>query len=411
MESLEYENELINAYQIQETCMHLREKYGMNDYNRGHMLYALSSRMMGDIRNKELRSIFLYGICDDGYLFEGKGRMDKQEVLESYRITQKRLCKFEKLFKQERDISLLWKQIEGIRSLITPQQALLDAFETEVTWLCRLFREIFEITEEQSPELYNNLQFIVSQARQNEDFKKILPFYVFQVMIRHTNRLTNNQNLQIVPSGLWKYREYRIEKNNGKNFTQYEKYIRLFCKLCKYYKADANVNIYLCRYGMEQCSNLSDWVSVWWPKKEKKVRSKLHIFIKNLNVSCIESDVSVEKSVYGYIDFKKSEEERLFQIDANSDFNLTSTIKQYVLEHIEVLVSFMEYHYLDMDRVMELIREVYLRSGCEKKMPGNISVGSKYIYVYEQLVDMLEEALEAKVWDAVREMVEEERKN
>lgn len=80
--------------------------------------------------------------------------------------------------------------------------------------------------------------------------KRGIPFYLFQVMVRHTNRLAQNPDFQIVPASLWKYKEYEITKNNGKNFNKYERCIGLFQKLCKLYKNDPHIDIALCRYGM-----------------------------------------------------------------------------------------------------------------------------------------------------------------
>ena len=58
--------------------------------------------------------------------------------------------------------------------------------------------------------------------------------------------------------------------------------IGLFQKLCKLYKNDPRIDIALCRYGMEQCSNIPEWTSIWLRKKEKKCTTKLHRFICEL---------------------------------------------------------------------------------------------------------------------------------
>ena len=120
------------------------------------------------------------------------------------------------------------------------------------------------------------------EARNNDLIEKIIPFYLFKVMVRYTNRLAQNPDFQIVPASLWKYKEYEITKNNGKNFNKYERCIGLFQKLCKLYKNDPRIDIALCRYGMEQCSNIPEWTSIWLRKKEKKCTTKLHRFICEL---------------------------------------------------------------------------------------------------------------------------------
>ena len=113
----------------------------------------------------------------------------------------------------------------------------------ELIALCHVFRETFEMAEKQSPNLADNLQYFLIETRNDMVLRRITPLYLFQLMVRHTNRLAQNQDFQANIAGLWKYKAYEIEKNNGKNFNQYERYILLFQKLCKYYKKPYSVKL------------------------------------------------------------------------------------------------------------------------------------------------------------------------
>lgn len=143
-----------------------------------------------------------------------------------------------------------WGEIVGRKRFPLKNRVYSDDYNEELLALCGLFRETFEMSERQTPNLADNLQYFLMEARNNDLIEKIIPFYLFQVMVRHTNRLAQNPDFQIVPASLWKYKEYEITKNNGKNFNKYERCIGLFQKLCKLYKNDPHIDIALCRYGM-----------------------------------------------------------------------------------------------------------------------------------------------------------------
>lgn len=406
MANSENDSQVIEAYHWQEECTMLKNIYCITDYNKGNMFYTLSNKIKENAKDRNLRKLFTYAICDEGFLFDRYTLRNKQLIQLSCLETKKRLLKFSSLVEQEHRLHQSWIHIIEKKAFSISEHLFSDKYDDELNWLCELFREIFEISKEQSPELSHNLQYFILQTQQNDDLGAITPLYLFQVMIRHTNRLICNQNLQIVLPGLWKFKKYKIEKNNGKNFSQYEKYIRLFCKLCKYYKGNPRINIDLCRYGMEQCSNLPDWTTLWWQKKEKKTRSKLHMFVKNLSLSCIEFDAPKEYSIYAQYEYNETESIKLLRIDLDSNLWLTSIIKEYILAHIELLVQFMQHHYNDNEETVRIVLEIYHKSGYAKKAPGNLSIGTKLLYIYDQLVDMLDSAIEDAVWQAVQKISE-----
>ena len=224
-------------------------------------------------------------------------------------------------------------------------------------------------------------------------------------MTRHTKRLARNPDFAISMSSIWKYKEYEIERNNGKNFVQYEKYTKLFRKLCKLYKNDERVNMELCLYGMEHCSNLSQWVSIWNMRKEKKYITRLHRFVNDLYLSCVEIDQPSAYSFDNLFTHKKSEEIVLFEYDMNGNMWMSSMIKNYVLENIDVLLSFMKYHYDDIERLKRIVNDIYHSSGFESKSPGIVSENTKLTYVYEHLIEMLDDAILDSVWQSVEFIV------
>ena len=299
-----------------------------------------------------------------------------------------------------------WGEIVGRKRFSSKNRVYSDDYNEELLALCSLFRETFEMSERQTPNLADNLQYFLMEARNNDLIEKIIPFYLFQVMVRHTNRLAQNPDFQIVPASLWKYKEYEITKNNGKNFNKYERCIGLFQKLCKLYKNDPRIDIALCRYGMEQCSNIPEWTSMWLRKKEKKCTTKLHRFINELYLSCIETDEPGQYAANTIFPHKTSEEENLFIRDVDQKLEIEATIKSYILEHIEVLIQFMKIQYKDVEQVKCLVTDVYHASGFSRMKIEDIGEETKLTYVYDQFIEMLDEAIVSSVWETIKKLVE-----
>ena len=106
---------------------------------------------------------------------------------------------------KEKEMCEQWGEIVGRKRFSSKNRVYSDAYNEELLALCSLFRETFEMSERQTPNLADNLQYFLMEARNNDLIEKIIPFYLFQVMVRHTNRLAQNPDFQIVPASLWKY--------------------------------------------------------------------------------------------------------------------------------------------------------------------------------------------------------------
>lgn len=384
----------------------LCQTYEVTGCNKATLYYMSALQLREQIQDNALKRLFIYAICDAGFLMDRYADCKEQQMEASFRNTEKRMRKLLTLLLKEKEMCEQWGEIVGRKRFSSKNRVYSDDYNEELLTLCSLFRETFEMSERQTPNLADNLQYFLMEARNNDLIEKIIPFYLFQVMVRHTNRLAQNPDFQIVPASLWKYKEYEITKNNGKNFNKYERCIGLFQKLCKLYKNDPRIDIALCRYGMEQCSNIPEWTSIWLRKKEKKCTTKLHRFISELYLSCIETDEPEQYAANTMFPHKTSEEENLFIRDVDQKLEIEATIKSYILEHIEVLIQFMKIQYKDVEQVKCLVTDVYHASGFSRMKIEDIGEETKLTYVYDQFIEMLDEAIVSSVWETIKKLVE-----
>lgn len=383
----------------------LCKKYGVDGCNKGTLYYTISGEVREHLQDGDLKRLFVYALCDDGFWADKYIAYDEQEMQISFRRTEQRIRKLFSLLQKEKALALQWKDIVNRKSFPFENVQRASEYDEELITLCSLFRDTFEMSEKQSPNLADNLHFLLLETRSSDELGKITPFYLFQIMVRHTNRLAQNPDFQAALPGLWKYKEYEIEKNNGKNFTRYERYIRLFQRLCKYYKKDPRVDVLLCRYGMEQCSNLSEWTGLWFRKKEKKCITKLHRFVNDFCISCMEPGKPQEFSVCKLFPHRESEEEALFLHDLEEKLESAYGIKQYVLDNIEILIQFMKCHYENAEQLRCMIAKITHVCGFDAKEIEGVSEETKLTYVYEQLIEMLDDAIASSVWQTVKAMV------
>lgn len=406
MEKLEREEQESKAYKWKRDFQELRQTYNVADCNKATVYYMSALQLKEQMQDNALKRLFIYAICDDGFLMDRYTDYKEQQMKVSFCNTEKRMRKLLTLLQKEKEMCEQWGEIVGRKRFSLKNRVYSDDYNEELLTLCSLFRETFEMSERQTPNLADNLQYFLMEARNNDLIEKIIPFYLFQVMVRHTNRLAQNPDFQIVPASLWKYKEYEITKNNGKNFNKYERCIDLFQRLCKLYKNDPHIDIALCRYGMEQCSNIPEWTSMWLHKKEKKCTTKLHRFINELYLSCIETDEPGQYAANTIFPHKMAEEEKLFIRDLDAKLEIAYAVKSYILEHIEELIQFMKIQYKDVEQVKCLVTDVYHASGFSRMKIEDIGEETKLIYVHDQLIEMLDEAIVSSVWETIKKLVE-----
>lgn len=378
-------------------------------HNKAALLYQLSIRLEEKPDDEQIRQLLLLGLADYGILLGHFWKTAVREEEIKYQEFKRKYMELVEDDKLQRSLFLQWKEVQTSYDSIPQIDAYDDidemTYETETNRAVYLYRKFMGISEKNSPELYHNLHRFICMTRQAKEYRLIAPLFLFQLMVRHTGRLAVKENLDVSLKSLWDYKEYRIEKDNGKNFRRYKLYARLFCKLCKEYQSDTSVNLALCAYGFGASSNLVDWIMdkqyLKWPPRLRKTMTPLCIDLLRANMSSIEiyePEVYSASAIFGV----SQKEEREYIEDFQEDYEeVEQAVTEYVLEHIEYVLFWMEFLYVDTCPLQKYVKEIYKE--CIPKLPERKLWMEKCIqsHIYEIVQDMLDRAVRAKVVSVV----------
>ena len=104
--------------------------------------------------------------------------------------------------------------------------------------------------------LKNNLADIERIIGAYEGFDKIAPFVYYQTLVRNSKKMLEKPDYQLNAESLFKYQEYSIDADNGKNFDTYTDYLQLYIDLLDIFpEADKE----LCEVCYLDTSNLGEW--------------------------------------------------------------------------------------------------------------------------------------------------------
>ena len=116
--------------------------------------------------------------------------------------------------------------------------------------------------------LLDNLSNYMQIAASSPGLKSIEPLFLFRLLTKHQSRMCTVPDLDVGLSALWKRDDQQIDRNNGRNFKQYGRNLRLFRDLCRLYRDDKAVNLPLCWYGLDQVTVLGEFyrehISTGW---------------------------------------------------------------------------------------------------------------------------------------------------
>ena len=306
------------------------EKYNLNDYL--NMLQMSKNELKEHIQKikKQYPELFHYGkervslcrelekakrasdlhlicllLCDDGILTE----IDH--------VTNKNLCSFakyifhvknvEKEITERKILHGRWCQL--LQSLYAYDNSIPVNFTTEINHedIFKLYRELYPMNKT-GPYLEQNLEILAATANITP-FKQIAPLYIYQMLTKHISRLNKNEGLQVNQESLWKYQQYQIDYDNGKNFKTNVRNIQLFLKLCHLFTNNPEVDITLCQYGFIQLSNLYSFYERNFPEDDTFLAESLESWILGHPFSCYangeEDALLYRKSGISYLKYRR----------------------------------------------------------------------------------------------------------
>lgn len=105
----------------------------------------------------------------------------------------------------------------------------------------------------------NNVGELVRLVNSNEQLKSVKPYVYSAVLSRKHKMMLERADYTPNIKDVFKYKEYKIYDDNGKNFDTYQSYLELYEQLQRYYSDDPEVDIDFSDYCFASFSNLSEW--------------------------------------------------------------------------------------------------------------------------------------------------------
>lgn len=103
-----------------------------------------------------------------------------------------------------------------------------------------------------------NIGELVRAVNSDEKYRQIKPYIYFAVLTRKHKLMTEHQGFQSNISNIFNYKEYKIDKDNNKNFNTYEDYLTLYEDLAYEFGNDGT-DMKFSDYCMANLSNLCEW--------------------------------------------------------------------------------------------------------------------------------------------------------
>lgn len=196
----------------------------------------------------------------------------------------------------------LLEQVKKIK-LTAEKGGETDSVESDAVF--QSYARIFELSG--SGRLLDNITWLLRTADRNPVLRTIKPLLLYRMLTRHGKRMQTSDDLRVDCRTLWKYQEYGIDRDNGKNYRVNVRYLTLFSELCGICEADGQVDIPLCVYGFDHLSNLGEFYRLFVPENVTiPFGFTLEDIIMDSPFSCFENgyDDNVAAAYYD-ISFKK----------------------------------------------------------------------------------------------------------
>ena len=185
--------------------------------------------------------------------------------------------------------------------------AVDDTTAVDHNAIFKVYREVYPLNKI-GPYLMQNLEILAATAN-TPPLNEIAPLYIYQMLTKHSSRLNKNEGLQVNQESLWKYQEYQIDFDNGKNFKANARNIQLFLDLCGLFAGRPEVDIVLCQYGFIQLSNLYYFYEENFSNEEGFLIEPLERWILDHPFSCYpngdEDALMYRKSGISYLKYRR----------------------------------------------------------------------------------------------------------
>lgn len=240
--------------QQKEQLENLGKKFNLPPENRYAVCCGIKNLQNFSQEVREFLALFL---PHQNQLFFDDREVTEEEVIDYIFYTER--C--EATHKALNGISSLaqnWSKLD----LTNNQPSGNMLFQTTITaeQISKLYMKIFGEKGEWDV-FTHNIDGLLSHINTSPSLQGVAPLYIYQMLVKHASRMKTNPDMTVNYKSLWKYQEYEIFHDNGKNFNKNVQNIALFSGLCNLFENEAvnATQINLSQWGFMLMSNLTQF--------------------------------------------------------------------------------------------------------------------------------------------------------
>jgi len=337
--------------------------------------FSLCAGLFSQARRKpslELRRIYCEILCDPGFLLdsipvpeddEDKLRYEEQVILQYLDFRQDRDDLLEILARRK---GLSEKLLAATKKIRNPQP--VDCAKERSYEVAAHFTEIFDLPPKgRSDILLGNLSNYMHIAEALPALKSIEPLFLFRLLTKHQSRMCTVPDLNVSLPALWKRDNQQIVRNNGRNFKQYKRNLRLFNELCQLFQTSEDVDLPLCWYGLDQITVLGDFyrerISLGWEYADQEsdypFMPTIDEVVEDACFSCFQ-DCYKDNAVLRSSDITLKELDKFRENEKSPAFKALEELSDYMNAHIVELATQMVH--ATQEEVQTLCRDILEQS-------------------------------------------------
>ena len=250
---------LQQAKQFKETFYALLGKYSISSQSLVVICYELMERISGQPDNPDFQYLYLCVMTDFCLLVRTDPDPDDEQKIRNYLRQQELIRELTKFWKSQSEN--IRKYQELLEYLKKPIKVKNNEYLEETEFLYQLTIQHTFLYESLGNAVYkDNLNALVIYINSDEKLIRVKPYIIFVTLARKTGLMQKREHFMPNLKALFKYQDYNIYKDNGKNFNLYQSEMELYDHLQRsYIDEEDNVDMELCDFCFANLSPLSEW--------------------------------------------------------------------------------------------------------------------------------------------------------
>ena len=290
------EEEIREAAEARERFLSEARRLGLPVEDRFMLTQTLLEKAETEPSQALLR-LACYILCDTGGLLEtNSADCSPEEDVAGWKVTRKDAEElYAQLSARKRMSAQFGELLERLKKtrpgavsgdLPDDPEAAKTIWDGQVIKIAEAYVEIFPTKQECAEALCYNILILLNIAKSDPNLAAVKPLFLYRVLTRHGKRLQTATDLRPDFRALWKYKSYKIDDDNGKNYRTYAQYLSLFETLYDLFETDETVDAPLCLYGFDHLSNLGDFYRQFYPEEEQTIPFSLSVEEILLKLEC-----------------------------------------------------------------------------------------------------------------------------